>query len=318
MSKCPRYNDSPQCTAGSAGNKTCAHCDHNSAGYKPAPAEIPAIPYIKISSEERIKAAMDKILKIFESDNLEIITRAVFKVPEGAAYSKPSDNWSFLNRIMMLIEDTEDARGFNQWKDAGRQVMKGSKAIYIFAPMMKKIEDEKTGEEKHILYGFKAVPVFRYEDTEGEDIPQAPKFNLELPVRFDGIIAELGLTVKAMAFNGGFYGYYSQSKKVIALCTPEIKTFLHELSHAVDDKLSNGKLKGGQHNDQEVVAEFSGAVIGCMMGYKIPLGNCKQYIEGYSFREMLHNLNRCEKVIRFIMDRTTTGAPVMIPAGEVS
>lgn len=62
----------------------------------------------------KIRAAMDKILKIFESDNLEIVTRAVFQHPEGARYAKPSDKWSFLNRIMMMIEDTEDARGYNQ------------------------------------------------------------------------------------------------------------------------------------------------------------------------------------------------------------
>lgn len=190
--------------------------------------------------------------------------------------------------------------------------MKGSKAIYIFAPMMKKVEDAKTHEEKTILFGFRPVPVFRLEDTEGEDIPEAPKFNIEIPARFDGIVSELGLRVKTMAFNGGFYGYYSASKKVIALCTPEIKTFLHELSHAVDDKLHG--LKHGQQNDQEVVAEFSGAVIGCMMGYKIPLGNSKQYIESYSFKELLHQLNRCEKVIKFIVDRTTVTAPITSPA----
>jgi len=38
---------------------------------------------------------------------------------------------------------------------------------------MKKIHDEKTGEDKTILYGFKSIPVFRYEDTNGADIPEA-------------------------------------------------------------------------------------------------------------------------------------------------
>ena len=68
----------------------------------------------------KIKDAMDKILKLFESDNLEVVTRAVFQYPEGATYARPSDKWSFLNRLIMLINETEDARGYNQWHDAGR------------------------------------------------------------------------------------------------------------------------------------------------------------------------------------------------------
>lgn len=55
--------------------------------------------------------------------------------------------------------------------------------------------------------------------------------------------------------------------------------------HEVDDRL-NG-LKPGQKNDQEIIAEFGASVIKHLMGYKIPLGNVREYIESYSFRELL-------------------------------
>lgn len=300
---CIKYNDSETC-AGYEGNKLCAHCNKNERGF----IEKPSAP----DRSDKVKAAMDKILKMFESDNLEIMARAVFKKPEGSTYSKPSDNWSFINRMLMLIEETEDARGYRQWQDAGRSVKKGSKAFYIFAPKMAKVKDKETQEEMMVLTGFMTIPVFKYEDTEGEELPEAPKYNFEIPADFQGIVKELGLTVKAMAFTGGAYGFYSSTQKLIVTCTPEIKTFLHELSHAVDDKLSGFKLKGGQHNDQEVTAEFSAAVIAHMMGYKIALGNSKQYIESYSLKELMKQLNRCEKVITYIMDKTTMkGAPIM-------
>ena len=97
-------------------------------------------------------------------------------------------------------------------------------------------------------------------------------------------------------------GSYNLLSKEIRLASPEIEIFLHELSHAVDDRL-NG-LKPGQKKDQEVIAEFSAAVIGYLMGYKIPLGNVKEYIENYSFKELLNSLSRIEKLVTFVIERT--------------
>jgi len=205
----------------------------------------------------------------------------------------------------MFLNNTEDARGFNQWKQAGRYIKKGSKAFYILAPMFKKVIDEN--EEKQILAGFRAVPVFRFEDTEGSPLIKE-NFKVNIPFEFNNIIKELGLKVDAVRFNGAVYGSYSPSRKEIKLASPEIDVFLHELSHAVDDRL-NG-LKAGQHKDQEVTAEFSGAVIGYLMGYKVPMGNIKSYIEHYSFKELLSSLSRIEKVVTYVIERTGVEQPI--------
>src|SRR3990172_11779155 len=92
-------------------------------------------------SPDRIKEAMETLLKIFNEDNLEKAARAVFRGGDI-----PADKWSFLNRVLMYLNETEDARGFRQWKQAGRYVKKGSKAFYILAPMLKKITAEKSLE----------------------------------------------------------------------------------------------------------------------------------------------------------------------------
>ncbi|MDO8726624.1 MAG: hypothetical protein Q7J35_11205 [Candidatus Methanoperedens sp.] len=242
-----------------------------------------------------VKEAMDTLLKMFDDRNLEKVAHAVFK---GGVI--PSDKWSFLNRIIMYLNDTEDARGFNQWKQEGRYIKKGSKAFYILAPMFRKVIDEKTIEDKQILAGFRGIPVFRFEDTEGA--PVIKDYKIDIPYQFDGIIQELGLRIDAVRFNGAVYGSYNPGRKEIRLASPDIEIFLHELSHAVDDRL-NG-LKAGQRNDQEVTAEFSGAVIGHLMGYKVPLGNVKEYIEHYSFKELMGCLGRIEKVVSYVIDRT--------------
>lgn len=228
-------------------------------------------------SQDHVKPAMDTLIKMFEEDNLEKVAHAVFRGEDI-----PADKWSFLNRLLMYCNDTDDSRGFNQWKQAGRYIKKGSKAFYILAPMFKKVIDEKTSEsgeivrqEQQILAGFRAVPVFRFEDTDGAPLIKE-NIKLDIPFEFNGIIQELGLKVDAVRFNGIVYGSYNPIRKEIKLASPDIEIFLHELSHAVDDKLN--KLKPGQQKDQEVTAEFSGAVIGYLMGYKVTVGNVKEYM----------------------------------------
>jgi hypothetical protein len=254
----------------------------------------------------RIKEAMDTLLKMFDEENLEKVARAVFK-----GDSIPADKWSFLNRILMYLHDTEDARGFRQWQQVGRHVKKGAKAFYIIGPVTRKITAEKSlesgdtvREERKVLAGFKALPVFRIEDTDGAPMIRE-EYQGKIPCEFNGIIQELGLKVQPVRFCGSVYGSYNLINKEIRLASPDIEVFLHELSHAVDDRL-NG-LKPGQKKDQEVTAEFSAAVIAHLMGYRIPLGNVRDYIEGYSFRELLSCLTRIEKIVSYVIERTTAG-----------
>jgi hypothetical protein len=256
-----------------------------------------------MASSDRIKEAMDTLLNIFKEDNLPKVARAVFRGGDI-----PADKWSFLNRVLMYLNDTEDARGFKQWQQVGRHVKKGSKAFYILAPMIKMVIDEETREEKQVLAGFKAIPVFRFEDTDGQPIIRE-EFKLNVPCEFNGIIQELGLKVQPVRFCGASYGSYSFLNKEIRLASPEIEVFLHELSHAVDDRLTG--LRPGQRKDQEVTAEFSAAVIAHLMGYKIPLGNVREYIEGYSFRELMSCLARIEKIVSFVIERTGIKQPVI-------
>jgi hypothetical protein len=52
-------------------------------------------------SSDRIKEAMETLLKIFQEDHLEKVARAVFRGSDV-----PADKWSFLNRVLMYLNDT--------------------------------------------------------------------------------------------------------------------------------------------------------------------------------------------------------------------
>ncbi len=262
--------------------------------------------------KERIREAMETVLKAFES-NPEKVALAIFR-----GNGKPSDSWSFFNRLIMLMNETADARGFRQWQKAGRKVKKGAKAFYILAPVRKKVPVRVRKVEKVVVEGeevemeveetvmveklvsFKPIPVFRYEDTEGEPLPEK-RFDFEIPCEFRGIVEELNLKVETEAFRN-YYGTYNLKTRVIKLASPELIVFLHELCHAVDDYLHG--IQGGQIPLQEVVAEFGAAVIAFLLGYRVPLGNVKEYIESYGFVNLFKAFARIERVVGFVIERT--------------
>jgi hypothetical protein len=83
----------------------------------------------------------------------------------------PCASYSFKNKVLVLANETLDARTFLQWKEAGRKVKKGAKAFDIFKPCKFKdtghTDTDGNPVEEAVLFG--ASPVFRSEDTEPAD-----------------------------------------------------------------------------------------------------------------------------------------------------
>lgn len=242
--------------------------------------------------KEKIKQVLDVILEKFRTGEVpQAVAMSMFPIPD-----LPSSKWSLLNRTLMFFAGTQDARGFRQWVQAGRKVKKGSKALRILVPCFKTVENEETGEEKQILRGFVAGPVFRVEDTEGEPLDYE---NAELPeLPFKQRAEEWGLTVKAIPGNHTHYGHYSGMRKEICLASKEESVFFHELAHAAHEKV-NGKLKSGQDPFQEIVAELSAQALCRMAGKdsRDTLGNSYKYIEAYAEKLKVSPYTACVKVL---------------------
>jgi hypothetical protein len=223
-------------------------------------------------------------------------------IPEAIAYSMfpivdiPSAKWSLLNRTIMFLAGTQDARGFRQWKLAGRYVKKGTKSFRILVPCFVKIENEENGEIESSLRGFMCRPVFRVEDTDGEALEYE---KLELP-DFPLIerAEEWGISVKAIPGNYRYYGYYMPGRNEIALATSEESVFFHELAHAAHEKV-NGVLKAGQDSLQEIVAELSAQALCRIVGKQSrdTTGNSYRYIERYAEKIKLSPQAACLKVL---------------------
>ncbi len=236
---------------------------------------------------DKVKTALNLILAKFESKEIPLaIAISTFPIP-----NIPASKWSLLNRTIVFISGTADARGFRQWKEANHYVKKGSKAIIILAPRFRKIEDE----DEKVLAGFLAVPVFRVEDTEGEPLDYQ---KLELPEHpLIEVAKAWGISVKAIPGNYRYYGTYSQKRGEISLATQEECVFFHELSHAAHKQVL-GELKQGQDWKQEIVAELSASVLCHLVGKTSKfLGNQYRYIADYAKEASLSAHSACLKVI---------------------
>ncbi|MEK6916004.1 MAG: antirestriction protein [Nanoarchaeota archaeon] len=249
--------------------------------------------------KNRINEATNKILEMFKTGNvpetIAILTHPKIKLP--------SNNWSLRNRLIMYLQGTQDARGFNMWKEAGRTIKAGSKALYILAPSIIKEESEEK-EEKLKLIGFRPIPVFKAENTQGKPLNYE---NIPLPeFKFLEVAKSWGLRVEGIGFISSYYGAYSSSEKKILMASPEEEVFYHELSHASHDRA--GLLNKRNIVQKEIVAEFCSAVLCYLVNKKTDrLGNSYKYLESYCgnkpvHAEVLNLISDIEKVLNLILE----------------
>ena len=242
---------------------------------------------------KQVREVLNGILERFKSGD----------IPEAIALASyprldiPSGQWSLLNRTLMFLSGTDDARGFRQWEKVNRSVKKGSKAIYILVPYLKQSKDQDSEDRKAVLIGFSGKAVFKVEDTEGENLDYQ---QLELPdLPLLDRARDWGIEVKAIPNNYRWRGCYSLKRREISLATPEERVFFHELAHASHEKVK-GKLEPIQDPFQEIVAELAATALSNLVG-KDPrdsLGNSYRYIEAYAGEAGVSPLGACLKVIR--------------------
>lgn len=270
-----------------------------------------------VKKVERIGEVCDRLLEMFSTGQLP---PAVARTTIQALTSDvPCTNWSLGNQLLAFLAGTTDARGFRQWEEVGRRVKKGAKAFYILAPCTRRVTEKRTDEngqeveeEKIIVTGFKAIPVFRYEDTEGEELPR-PDYNPPVLPPLAKVAQTYGIRVEYGPFTKKFYGYYRPSKEEIMLCTHDVDTFFHELAHAIHHTFR--PLEGGQHADQEIVAETVAAVLCEMYGYQGYLYHGYQYIKHYANAEdggavlkaIMKVLADVQKVLQIILSSSDSG-----------
>jgi len=215
----------------------------------------------QVSWRERANAELEKVVQLFSTKELpDLCAKTLINSP-----AKPSSRWSMGNQLLMLLAGTDDARGFGQWTGVGRSVAKGARAFHILGPVTKKVRTQATAEDEDsrlVLVGFKAIPVFRLEDTQGRPIPTyTPRTTpplMEVAERF-------GMRVQYERLGPGTYGATDHAARTITLASEEPDVFFHELAHAIHRGFEP-KTGHGQEPEAETVAQLVAATLARLYG----------------------------------------------------
>jgi antirestriction protein ArdC len=159
--------------------------------------------------------------------------------------------YSFGNTLLILLQTQGQATrvaGFHAWRKLGRHVRKGEKAIWILAPMTRKVcddehHDQERAEGARVLMGFKPVTVFDLAQTDGEPLPEiATRLQGDDPLGVYGdlerVAESIGFSVEDADFDGGKNGdcnFAENRIRVRAGNAPaqRVKTLAHEIAHAL-------------------------------------------------------------------------------------
>ncbi len=181
--------------------------------------------------------------------------------------------YSYHNQLLIHFQMPNAAKvaGFVKWKELGRNVKKGSKAIKVLAPSFRKITeaDQETmlETEKEIALFF-PVNVFDISQTEGNSLPE-----IDVTVKGDGYRnfletltafceeKKIKVNFKSLGING-LYGYSMGGAIAISdneSINTQANTIIHEIAHEILHITEESKKLSRQQ--KEIQAEGTAYVV---------------------------------------------------------
>ena len=219
--------------------------------------------------------------------------------------------YSYHNQLLITHQMPEASRvaGFRKWRQMGRWVRKGSKAVKILAPRFEKIMElnEETGElqEKETVVNFFPVSVFDVSQTEGEPLPE-----VSITVEgdnykdfLDSLMAfcesrNIKVSFKALHVNG-MLGYSKGGQIAITnteSVNTQVNTMIHEVAHEL---LHKGKVINRQRG--EIQAEGVAYVVTKHFGMENKSFN---YLALYNanYKRIMENMKAISKASKEIIE----------------
>ena len=215
--------------------------------------------------------------------------------------------------------------GFRAWLSFNRVVAKGSKAIYILAPVSVKDRDEQgeeTGEKRTF---FRSVPVFDVLMTEVlpgmEPVPlSAPRepisgeSHAHLLAPLEGLAGEVGYQVHYRQIDGPTGGWCDSRRREIVVdeqlpANAKVRVLVHEAAHT----LGVGYTQHGRERAEVLVDTVTYVVLAGQIGLDVG-GESIPYVAGWGEAGALDAIREYAETIDRIARRIEDAiAPAAVP-----
>lgn len=184
--------------------------------------------------------------------------------------------------------------GYRAWQAMGRQVVKGARSFAVRAPVRRRLTMEEAAERARsglrpafdpdgrpalVVRGFRLERVFRYEDTEGEPLPDAPEVGYvagDTPAgawdALAGLVARVGYRLTAEAEDGDTRGHTNFTQRIVNVdpryqLAERVHILVHELGHIRCDHENRRDIPRAQRETEaESVAFIVCSVLGLELG----------------------------------------------------
>lgn len=204
-------------------------------------------------------------------------------------------NYSFRNMLLLWLQAEQRGMaltrvaGFQKWISLGRHVIKGAKALKVFAPRKYRLTPEEAakigpsaydgqGRPKYVIRGFKLESVFDISQTEGEPLPEQPDLGYVTGDTPDGawealaaMVAGLGFLLTELAEDGGARGHTNYTDRIVNIdptypLPEKVHILVHELGHALCDHENREIMREQRETEAESVAYVVCSALGLDLG----------------------------------------------------
>ncbi|MDP9357025.1 MAG: ArdC-like ssDNA-binding domain-containing protein [Chloroflexota bacterium] len=243
------------------------------------------------------------------------------------AFHAKFHKYSPANALLILSQRPEAIRvaGLSTWNRLRYRVRAGEKAVWIWAPVLRKGVDTATGEERETLVGFRPAPVFDASQLANLDERPLPSLFTPLPndvedlyqrvrarIEAERIVVEerpLPMGVQGVSQGGAIFvrrGLDSRNRLAV---------LLHELAHELAHRGEVQRAKPVALRELE--AESTAYVVGAALGLEIP--HSSDYLLAYgmdaaALRAALGTIQSLARRLLTIVDEVEATSVVALAA----